>query len=105
MPQAYHLSLTQEQEAELARTRDHAPQPYLRERAAVLLKSAAGLSIRSAARSGGLKPHHRDSVCGWVARYQTEGLAGLLVRKGRGRKPASFPRARRAGAEAGGRDA
>jgi hypothetical protein len=28
-----------------------------------------------------------------VARYQTEGLAGLLVRKGRGRKPASFPRA------------
>ena len=44
--------------------------------------------------TGGLQPHHRDSVCGWIARYQTEGLAGLLVRKGRGRKPASFPCAR-----------
>ena len=94
MPTAYQLLLTQEQEAELVRARDHAPQPYLRERAAVLLKIAAGQSIRRAAATGGLKPHHRDSVCGWVARYQTEGLVGLLVRKGRGRKPASFPRAR-----------
>lgn len=94
MPTAYQVPLTQEQEAELVRTRDHAPQPYLRERAAILLNIAAGRSIRSAAATGGLKPHHRDSVCGWVARYQTEGLAGLLVRKGRGRKPASFPVAR-----------
>jgi len=94
MPTAYQLPLTQEQEAELARARDHAPQPYLRERAAILLKIAGGQSIRRAAATGGLKPHHRDSVCGWVARYQTEGLAGLLVRKGRGRKPASFRAAR-----------
>lgn len=93
MPIPYHLALTNEQEAELVHTRDHAPQPYLRERAAILLKIAGGQSIRATARTGGLKPHHRDSVCGWVARYQTEGLAGLLVRKGRGRKPASFPRA------------
>ena len=91
MPTRYQLSLTQQQEAELVRARDHAPQPYLRERAAMLLKIAAGQSIRQAATTGGLKPHHRDSVCGWVARYQREGLAGLLVRKGRGRKPASFP--------------
>jgi transposase len=90
MPTPYQLSLTQEQEAELVHARDYAPQPYLRERAAVLLKIAAGLSIRRAAQTGGLKPHHRDSVCGWVARYQSEGLVGLLVRKGRGRKPASF---------------
>ena len=93
MPTPYQLPLTPEQEAELVRARDHAPQPYLRERAAILLKIAAGQSIRWAAATGGLKPHHRDSVCGWVARYQTEGLAGLLVRTGRGRKPASFPAA------------
>ena len=105
MPTSYLLSLTQEQEAELVRARDHAPQPYLRERAAILLKIAAGQSIRAVARTGGLKPHHRDNVCGWVARYHTEGLAGLLVRKGRGRKPASFPAAHRAGTNAGGRDA
>lgn len=90
MPTPYQLMLTSEQEAELVRTRDHAPQPYLRERAAILLTIAAGQSIRAAAAVGGLKPHHRDSVCGWVARYQREGLVGLRVRKGRGRKPASF---------------
>jgi transposase len=92
MPRAYQLDLTLEQEAELVRTRDHAAKPYLRERAALLLKIAAGQSIRRVAQTGGLKPHHRDSVCGWVARYQSEGLAGLLVRQGRGRKPASFSR-------------
>ena len=94
MPRPYQLALTTDQEAELVRTRDHAHQPYLRERAAILLKIAGGQSIRVAATTGGLKPHHHDSVCGWVARYQTEGLAGLLVRTGRGRKPASFPAAR-----------
>lgn len=94
MPTPSHLALTHNQEAELVRTRDHARQPYLRERAAILLKIAAGQSIRQAAATAGLKPHHHDSVCGWVARYQTEGLVGLLVRKGRGRKPASFAAAR-----------
>jgi transposase len=94
MPTPYQLPLTPEQEAELAHARAHARQAYLRERTAVLLKIAAGLSIRSAARTGGLKPHHRDTLCDWVARYQTEGLAGLLVRQGRGRKPACFPRSR-----------
>lgn len=94
MPTSYQLALTSDQEAELVRTRDHAPQPYLRERAAVLLKIATGQSIRRAAATGGLKPHHHDTVGGWVVRYQTGGLAGLRVRKGRGRKPACFPAAR-----------
>jgi hypothetical protein len=91
MPAPYQWSLTPDQESELVRTRDHAQEPYLRERAAILLQIAHGLSIRAAAQVGGLKPHHRDSVCGWVARYRSEGLGGLRVRRGRGRKPASFP--------------
>lgn len=94
MPTSYHLPLTPEQESDLVHARDHAPQPYLRERAAILLKIAAGHSMRAVAQTGGLKPHHRDSVCGWVARYQAEGLVGLCIRTGRGRKPASFPTAR-----------
>ena len=94
MPTSYQLALTSDQEAELVRARDHARQPSLRERAAVLRKIATGQSIRRAAATGGLKPHQHDSVGGWVARYQTEGLAGLRVRKGRGRKPACFPAAR-----------
>ena len=48
MPTPDHLSLTRQQEAELVRARDHAPQPYLRERAALLLNIAGGQSIRAA---------------------------------------------------------
>jgi hypothetical protein len=94
MPTASHLPLAQEQEAEVIHAREHAPQPYLRERAAMLRKRAAGHSIRNGAATGGLKPHHRDSVCASLARSQTAGRAGLLVRQGRGRQPASFPAAR-----------
>ncbi len=91
MPAAYHLILTPDQTAELQELRDHAPLPYVRERAAVLLKMAHGLSILGVARHGGLKPHHEDTVRGWLRRYLAQGRTGLLIRKGRGRKPASFP--------------
>lgn len=93
MAKAYKLQVTREQERELEQTRDHGPKPYLRERAAILLSIVHGQSIRAAAASGGLKPHHHDSVGRWVAHYQAEGVAGLVVRKGRGRKPAWFPAA------------
>lgn len=91
MPIPYQLCLTTSQQAELVQTRDHAAQPYLRERAAALLKIASGQSIRQVAHTGCLKPHHPDTLCAWVHRYQHGGLAGLVVRKGRGRKPVSFP--------------
>jgi len=75
----------------LRRLRDHAARPYLRERAAVLLAVAQGASIRRAAQHAGLKGHAADTVCAWVARYRAEGVGGLRIRKGRGRKPAAFP--------------
>lgn len=102
MPVRYHLELTPEQLQELQQTRDQARLPYQRERAAVILAVAAGASLRTAARSAGLKPHRVDTVCAWVHRYQAEGLTGLRVRTGRGRKPASFPAGsrRRGGAAA-----
>lgn len=93
MPIPYQLALTDEHRRELVATRDHAPQPYLRERAAALLKIAGGQSIRAVAAAGCLKPRDRDTLCAWVHRYQEQGLAGLLIRKGRGRKPAYFPTA------------
>ena len=97
MPTRYHLPLTPEQQAELVGLRDRGAKPYLRERAAVLLAIAHGASIRGAAQTAGLKPHDADTVCAWVARYQTQGLAGLQIRQGRGRKPAFFPSAARRG--------
>jgi transposase len=83
--------LTSAQRTEFVQTRDHASVPYLRERAAVLLKIASGSSIQEAARSGGVKPHHPDTICAWVHRYEQAGLEGLRIRAGRGRKPAFSP--------------
>ena len=54
------IVLRTEQRHELLELRDHAPQAYVREKAAAILKVA-------------------------------EGQAGLLVRRGRGRKPAFSP--------------
>jgi transposase len=90
MPVPYVLDLRHDQEAELRDLRDHAALPYLRERAAVLLGVAEGYSIRQCAQWAGLKAHDADTVCEWVHRYQQEGVAGLRIRQGRGRKPASF---------------
>jgi hypothetical protein len=56
-----------------------------------VLKVAAGASVRSVARGGLLRPHRPETVAGWVRRYLAEGPAGLLIRPGRGRKPAFSP--------------
>ncbi len=90
MPVPLLLELTADQRAELEQVRDHDPTPYLRERAAGILKVGAGLSVRAVARAGLLQPRRRETVGTWVRRYQAEGIAGLRVRPGRGRKPA-FP--------------
>jgi len=91
MPKLLHLELTDEQCAELRRLRDHDTRPYLRERAAALLKIAAGKIPAHVARSGLLRPRDPDTIYSWLRRYQAEGLPGLEIRKGRGRKPAFSP--------------
>ena len=89
------LTLTPEQQAKLEAVSRHDPKPYLRERAAALLQIAAGQSPHHVARHGLLVPRDPDSVYGWLDRYQREGLAGLTIRPGRGRKPAFSPSATR----------
>ena len=42
MPDPLKLKLTDKQRTELEQARDHHPKPYIRERAAALLKVAAG---------------------------------------------------------------
>ena len=85
------LILTTAQHQELVQARDHAPQPYLRERAAALLRVAAGQAAAAVARQGVLRRRKADTVYAWLDRYQAEGIAGLLIRPGRGRKPAFSP--------------
>jgi hypothetical protein len=85
------LVLTDDQRAALERRRDTAPKPHERERAAALLKVAAGMSPAQVAREGLLRQRKRTTVYSWVRRFRQEGMAALAVRPGRGRKPAFSP--------------
>lgn len=96
------LTLTPAQQRELVQLRDHAPQPYLRERAAALLKVAAGQPPAAVARQGLLRRRKPDTVYAWLNRYQAAGLAGLVIRPGRGRKPAFSPSVSQCGERAAG---
>lgn len=83
------LNLNVEQHEELKYIRDNYPLPYLRERAAALLKIADGQSGLEVANRGLLKPRDPDTIYAWVKRYQQQGVDGLLIRPGRGRKASS----------------
>ena len=91
MPAPLEVSLHPDQTQELTRLRDHDPMPYIREKAAAILKVAGGQSLRAVARAGLLRPRRRETIAAWVRRYLAEGPGGLRVRPGRGRKPAFFP--------------
>lgn len=91
MPKVYRISLTDEQQAELETARRLHPKPYVRERAAAILKVAAGWSLRQTAYVGLLKRHAPETIKEWCERYLAEGMSGLNIRSGRGRKPAFSP--------------
>lgn len=90
MPQRM-VSLSTEQRAALLQLRDHAPKPYLRERAAAVLKVADGQAVEAVAQNGLLRRWNRHALATWLDRFEASGVAGLTIRPGRGRKPAFFP--------------
>ena len=87
------LVLNPTERQELVQMRDYARQPYLRERAAALLKIADGMPAALVARQGLLRPRRPDTVYEWLDRYQATGSAGMKVHPGRGRKSAFSPSA------------
>jgi hypothetical protein len=87
------IALTAEVRAKLERWRDTSKKAYLRERAAAILKVADGMSASAVAAAGLLKPHDPDIIYGWLDRFEAEGCDGLMIRPGRGRKPAFSPTA------------
>ncbi len=68
------------------------PKAYRRERAAALLKIAAGHPAARVAREGLLRPRKPDTVYAWCDRFSEAGVAGLTIRPGRGRQVTSPPR-------------
>lgn len=91
MPARLKLVLTPPQRQTLEQMRDHHPKAYAREHAAALLKISDGWSATEVAAKGLLKPRTQETVGLWVKAYQTQGLVGLFIRPGRGRKPAFSP--------------
>ena len=82
------LSAAEREQLERMVTSD--PKAYRRERAAALLKIAAGQVASQVARHGLLQRRKPDTVYAWLDRFLAEGLAGLTIRPGRGRK-VTFP--------------
>lgn len=91
MPKRLILELTEHQRAELVDHRDHDRRPYMRERCAALLKIADGWIASEVARIGLHRRYDPDAIYEWRKRYLTEGIDGLKIREGRGRKPAFSP--------------
>jgi hypothetical protein len=91
MPKPLELKLGEEQRRELEGIRDQDSRAYMRERAAALLKIAAGCSGRDVARNGLLRPRYPEAVYRWYKRYQQAGVKGLEITPGAGRKPSFFP--------------
>lgn len=85
------LELNSVQQETLIEMRDHHAKPYLREKAGALLKIAAGKSVRWVAHYGLLKRRNRKTVMRWLDAYESDGLGGLYMASGRGRKPAYDP--------------
>jgi hypothetical protein len=94
MAQARCIHLTAEQAEDLEWVRDHHQKAYMRERAAAILKVASGLSMLQVALHGLLKPRRYETISAWISRYEQEGIPGLQMQAGRGRKPAFSPCAR-----------
>jgi transposase len=100
MPKALTLTLTDKQKKQLTSYRDRHPKPYVRERAAALLQVAMGLTITQVATEKLFRTRDPETIGDWLHRYEQDGLTGLFIKKGRGRKSAFFPatRDRRRGA-------
>lgn len=76
-------TFTAEQRKELLDLAKHAPQGYVRMKALVVWNVASGRSQSEVAR---FMPVSRASVNSWVKCYLSQGTAGFLIKKGRGRK-------------------
>lgn len=91
MPKIIRLELNEAQRRELESVRDRDGRAYMREKAAALLKIAEGQVASQVAERGLHKPHDPDVIYRWLSDWEAQGVAGLVVKKGRGRKAAFSP--------------
>lgn len=87
------LTITPQGRQELVESAKHHPKAYVREKVKALLLVDKGIPAAAVAREYLIPARAADTVYGWMDRYEAEGVAGLVVRAGRGRKPAFSPSA------------
>jgi hypothetical protein len=83
-----HLQLDRDEQARLVRLRDRDPRPYVRERAAALLKIADGMAPYAVAMQGLSQKRKPDTVYDWLNRYEDDGFDGLFQQS---RRSGGFP--------------
>jgi len=71
------LELSAAERLTLEQARDHHPLPYVRERAAALLRIANGEAAYRVATTGILRPHHPETLYSWLTNYEQKGVAWL----------------------------
>jgi hypothetical protein len=91
MPKKLIPILSAEEVAELTKTCHYSTKAYLRERASAILKLAKLQTAQQIASAGLLRPRARQTVASWFHRFQSDGIKGLEIKTGRGRKPAFSP--------------
>ena len=92
MPKYIRVELSEAQIQELEALRHQSPKPYLRERAAAVLKVAQGARVTEVAEKGLLIRHEPETVHTWIKSYLKSGLNGWQIQKGRGRKASFSPK-------------
>ena len=90
MPKRIRIQLSEADRAQLERWTKSPPRSYLRYRAQAILQIADGKPVYQIARQLKLRVH-RTTVSIWAQRYLAEGLSGLKVKPGRGRKAGFSP--------------
>lgn len=80
------LLLLEAERLTLEQARDRHPLAYVRERAAALLRIAAGEAAYHVAITGLLKPRDPDTIYHWLNAYEQQGLAGLRLPRRKGRR-------------------
>ena len=92
MPKRIRVELNAAQVQELEAMRHQSEKPYLRERAAAVLKVAAGQTLSEVAETGLLIRHEPETVHAWIKAYLKDGLSAWAIQSGRGRKAAFSPK-------------
>lgn len=90
MPKRIRIHLSEADRTQLERWAKSPPRSYLRYRAQAILEIADGKPVYQIAKQLKLRVH-RTTVSIWAQRYLAEGVSGLRVKPGRGRKAGFSP--------------